>query len=462
MKLYSLLFTALIVIYSVVITLLDEAFVVDKSNLVLLGWIGLFQFFLTIYSWLKCGNGLYSPYTVFSICLFLFSYGQCLVYPLGIDLLDPSLIGHLGIAMSDVYVGQLYTLLFLAAFHLGALLFSRKFRNTRKTYQEDCNYGRIQKVGWFFFLISAYPYFSDLIQSMLLSMRFGYGAMYGGDPTVGLDTLSSQIGQLFIPSVICLFIGYKENHFMRNVFLSFLLFIVLLLFATGGRSMGVILLAQIVVMFNYIIKPISKKGTVILLISVIGLMSVLSAIKEIRTEANRSISDIKVEHSYKGAVNTIAEMGLSMSCLIKTQEFVPASENYRYGKTYLYSFTTIIPNLGFWEYHPAKKEANMSEWLTGKLGTTFGTGFSMCAEAYINFGYWGWLMMMLLGYAIASLSLTMEKAVKTNNCPLIVLSLIMLVFALRLPRNNFVGIVRPFFFYALPIFFLCKTKRILK
>lgn len=456
MNIYSILFAVLIVIYSVLITFIDGAVAIDEPNLILLGWIGLFQFFLTIYSWLKCGNGLFSIYTVFSVSLFLFSYGQCLIYPFGIDLLDFSLIGYLEISERDIYVGQLYTLLFLAAFHFGALLFSHKFRITGISYQEDCNYGKIQMVGWFFFLISAYPYFSDLIQSLLLSIAYGYSALYGGDPTVGLDTLPSQIGQLLIPSVICLFIGYKNNHLMRNVCLSILLMISILLILSGGRSMGVILLAQIVVMYNYCIKPISKKGVVLLLISAIGLLSVLSAIEETRNDYNRSLSDIKIEQSYEGVVNTVAEMGLSMSCLIKTQELVPESENYRYGKTYLYSFTTIIPNLGFWKYHPAKKEANMSEWLTEKMGLSYGTGFSTCAEAYINFGFWGWLMMMLLGYVLAGLSSIMEKAVKANNCPMIIFSLIMLVFILKLPRNNFIGIVRPFFYYALPLYYLCK------
>ena len=70
---------------------------------------------------------------------------------------------------------------------------------------------------------------------------------------------------------------------------------------------------------------------------------------------------------------------------------------FRYGESYLYSLTTIIPNLGFWDAHPGAIKAHLGNWLQDVLGLDYGPGFSMAAEAYINFGWFGILFMMLLG-----------------------------------------------------------------
>lgn len=48
--------------------------------------------------------------------------------------------------------------------------------------------------------------------------------------------------------------------------------------------------------------------------------------------------------------SAISEMGGSMYPMITTMEIVPEREEFRYGSSYLYSATSIIPNLGFGIY----------------------------------------------------------------------------------------------------------------
>ena len=122
----------------------------------------------------------------------------------------------------------------------------------------------------------------------------------------------------------------------------------------------------------------------------------------VRTEGSRTtnLDGFKVENN--AGVEAVAEMGSTMFCLIKTMNLVPEKFEYRYGKSYMYSFSSLIPNLGFWDIHPAKREANLSEWLTNALGLSYGTGYSMCAEAYANFGYLGFILFFFWGWFIAN------------------------------------------------------------
>ena len=161
-----------------------------------------------------------------------------------------------------------------------------------------------------------------------------------------------------------------------------------------------------------------------------------------------------------GAVDAVAEMGGTMFCLIKTMNLVPDYQDYRYGKSYVYAFTSLIPNFGFWEIHPAKKESNLSEWLTNSLGLNYGTGFSMCAEAYANFGYLCFIVFFLWGWFIEGLFGRIETSIIRKDYALLAFLLILFWFFLTLPRNNFINLVRPLFFIAGPIYLYCGKLKV--
>lgn len=225
---------------------------------------------------------------------------------------------------------------------------------------------------------------------------------------------------------------------------------------TGGRSEAVIIGMLLILLYNYTIKKISRKGFVALGIASILALSMLSIIANIRTTKSRELTSyFKQDTKKNSAFDAVAEMGGTMSCLIWTMNIVPSSENYRYGRSYLFSFTTLIPNLGFWEIHPAKKESNLGDWLTKKMRLSYGSGYSMCAEAYINFGYWGWIIMLFMGYLFGRLFEDRYSDLYKNSLKLI-FTLIIFWFCVKLTRNSFIGFVRAFFFYALPLYYIIK------
>lgn len=425
------------------------------QSLEMMGWLGLVQLIFCVMNWIKLGNQFVSPYVIFLLSLYIFSYGQSFLWAFGLES-ERSLIGFYGITISEIFDAQILTLIMLAFFHIGASYYVYNSNVNEFELQESIDYSaKLKQIGWFLFIVSVVPYLTETINNMLLSMQQGYSALYEGEVKVGLNNMSGFIADYFIPSVICLFIAYKDNKTIRNIFIGILLLNIVAILLTGGRTNAVILLAILTVLYNHFIKSFTKKWFFGGFLGVFLLLQVLTFVAAVRGESQRSASLKEISIDNNAAIDAIAEMGGTMFCLIKTMNLVPEVEPYRYGKSYAYSFSTLIPNLGFWTIHPAKKESNLSDWLTDELGLGYGTGFSMCAEAYINFGYLGFIAFFFWGWFIASIFGKIEISAKTKNDALMAFLLILFWYFLKLPRNNFINLVRPVFFVAGPIYLYC-------
>lgn len=424
------------------------------DTLAVMGWLGIFQLSFSIITWMKRGNQFLSPYVLFLFALYMFSYGQSFLWALGLESAR-TLIGFQGITIHQIFTAQIWTIIMLAFFQIGASYYVDKHSYTYDTVlvpKDTTN--KLKEIGWFLFVISVIPYASETIRNMIISMTNGYGAIYGVGK-IGFDNLAGVIADYFIPSIICLFVAYRNNSEMRNVLLLIIGLNILAILITGGRSNAVILIALFLIMYNYLVRRFTRRWLIVGVVGGYFLLTLLAVVANVRTNAGRdfSFSEIKLEN--KDAVNAVAEMGGTMFCLIKSQDIVPSRENYRYGKSYLYSFTTLIPNLGFWPIHPAKKESNLGEWLTAKLGLGYGTGFSMCAEAYVNFGYLCFFAFFFWGFFLAKIFGKIEISVKTKDYAFLAFLLILFWFSLKLPRNSFINLVRPMFFIAGPIYLYC-------
>ena len=427
----------------------------NETSLKINGAIGLLQLILSVYSWIRIGNKLISPYFFFLLCLYVFSFGQSFFYPLNVHI-DTDLIYTEQTLM--IFNAQCLTLIFLNCFHFGAL----RSKNISH-YISDCNnieFPNLKIIGWIMFIISAYPYLHGKLSSLQYALSHGYASLYEIEQKFGLDVgLKGVINDFFIPSTICLYVAYHEKKIARYLIFGLWITLIIIMLNIGGRTRSVILITLMLILYNNFVKPFTKKQLIIVALGGMVVLSLLSYIRQTRNSSNRSMNITNMLLDDNGAVQTIAEMGNTMFCMIHTMEFVPAEEDYRYGKSYAYSFTTLIPNLGFWEEHPAKKEANLGEWLTNKMELSYGSGYSMVAEAYMNFGPYGFIMMYILGFFFASMFGVLESAIKKKNAPVIVFTLIVFWMSLRLPRNSFIGLVRSLFYYGFLLYLIIKNKK---
>ncbi len=424
------------------------------ENLKIIGTAGLIQFVLSIYLSLQNGQKIISPYVIFLIAMYLFQTGQSLMYPFDI-VTERDLVGFYGITVGGVFNAQLISFSFLSFFQIGSLAYNPKsIQNIAYNSNFDYQNKRIIHIGWFIVIISVYPYYNELIQNAILSMTKGYGALYEGEEKVGISNLQGILADYFIPAMICLFIGYRKKKWERIAVSAVLLLNSIIILITGGRTEAVIIMALILILHNYLVKSFSKKDLIVIGGASLMVLTLLSGISKMRSETSRDIKDtfiIQSNDDENPIADAIGEMGGSMFCQIWTEEILSRTNDYRLGTSYAYSLTSIIPNLGFWDIHPAKEHANLGHWLTQEKGLSFGTGYSMIAEAYINFWIFGALFMFLLGYVATAIFGRLDNAITVGNIAFTAFILILFWFSMKLPRNSFIGVVRAIFYFSLPI-----------
>ena len=228
----------------------------------------------------------------------------------------------------------------------------------------------------------------------------------------------------------------------------------------GGRSGAVMTVLGMLLAFHYFIRPIRKKDMIVGAgVAYLG-MAVLNAIAKFRNLMNRSLGDL-VELTVSSLGNAVGEilgeLGWTLTSVCWTMGLVPSSYSYRYGMSYLASLTSWIPSFFFGSRanHPVVIWAHLAEWLKDALQKSYGPGFSMVAEAYINFGYIGFMMMAIEGFVIAKLlSKISQKDTESNLVGATFQILFIMTIMKSLVRSSVSVAFRDVFFVLLPLYLL--------
>lgn len=461
----------------IVLTLFGILFIKGTNNSTagfynyLFCWFGTLFYFWCIWSWYQIRKEILCPYIIFLSIAYLFMFGQSMLFALGI-LVDTSKALHARYSDFVMLKANIFTCLGLCAFHNGALISAKVNEDTNLYLQKNSEkpenknkylYKSMQFVGWLLFLISVGPTVMNIVNSIKFVLSYGYKILFDESLIkVGIQNWSKILQDFFIPSLICLFISSYENRFIRWFVIISSVFYILSGFYLGGRGKQVVLVLSLFCMSHYLIKPIKGFKILPLIIGGIIFISFTSVISKVRDIPNRTfIHYFELFFDSFGKENlfieVIFEMGGSMFPLINVMLLVPEFFSFRYGESYLYSLTTIIPNLGFWSAHPGAIKANLGNWLQDVLGLNYGPGFSMAAEAYINFGWLGILFMMLLGcfYGWLFSLITRKEDPKQYNPIVLFLVFSILSLTMMTVRNSFIETVRAFFYYTIPVCVLC-------
>ena len=424
------------------------------------GVLGIIQLIFSIYSWKKITGSAITPYVIFLISAYIFTFGQSLLFVFGKVAPERDLMDIFSV--SSIMPAQYLTLLFLNFFHIGGLLSCKKTSHgnysydlmtlVEKTNMENQIYG-IKKIGVIFLSISIIPYIIERFTLFYIVLSTGYSGLYLQEVKVGISNLLSILSQYFVPGILCLLL-VEEVKSRQRLFISLLIFEACFWLFTGGRSNGVIIASILIMYYHICIKPIKFKHALLISIAGFFFVSFLGVIAETRSDSNADVSEAfsKSMSNSNAFYSAISEMGGSMYPMIATMEIVPAREDFRYGSSYLYSATSIIPNFGFWDLHPAMKYGNLNDWLQNAMSLNYGPGYSIVAEAYINFGNWGIFMMMLLGYIFG---LIFNINIRDKRNPLvIVLAFVFCFLIIKTVRNSFLATVRSIFYYIVPIYLI--------
>lgn len=436
-------------------------------------WIGWLLIGWCVWSWYRLRYELLCPYIIFILVAFIFMYGQSLL--LAFDIIPEQRDIRRMFDIVSIFQAQIFTCIGLGCFHLGALIFAKPKSYSPNNHIIDekkirLSFQAIKIVGWTLFLVSVGPFLYNLIQTLKLVYRAGYGGLY--DPrlvTTGLsiNKLSDFVGDFFIPALFCLLVVYSKNSFMRNAILFLAVLKILSNLYIGGRSPILVMIICVLCIWHYCVERITIKKATILLVAGYFFISVLSVVANLRGMAERDLLlywTVFLESFGKDNlfILTIAEMGWSMSPLVWIMNLVPSNYDFLYGSSYLYAFSTIIPNLGFWDLHPGALNANLGNWLQMALGLTYGPGFSPAAEAYRNFGWAGFGALFVLGSFYGWFFSLIHRNTALKKPELLCIVFILLSLTLMTNRNSFIATIRAVFYYALPIYlFIQLSKRYL-
>lgn len=418
--------------------------------------IAVVEFAVISICWIRITGEILSPFYIMFVVIYVFCMGQTICWAFGLDMGEMDLqkyVPHL----DKHYLGDglLYTLNGIVLFMLGALMAYNPngSKNTVQTKKNLIDYAAIKNLSTVILIVSIPCVLINLWNILPSVILGGYSELY-----TELNSYS-KTGQ-FVPLIagwfpIALLMKYavycEERPQISKISAGVLWGYIIINLYIGGRSGAVMMVLAFFITKQYLGNPIRKNMVIPGVIGGYAFLGVLNAIADIRLNTNRSVVDIFSAFITTGTSvlsDFIGELGWSMSSLVWTMQLI--GDTYRKGSSYLYAFTAIIPNLGFWSIHPATIYSNLGGWMQKELGRTTGLGYTFVAETYINFSWLGLVVMLLFGY-IASFMLT--KVNKENAKLNIKTTFIIIMFFTSVlksfVRSSFSSIMRPMIFTVL-------------
>jgi hypothetical protein len=265
---------------------------------------------------------------------------------------------------------------------------------------------------------------------------------------------------LFFPILLGLmvFSKFKKNivYFVYAVFITYSF----ILFLTGDRGEWIYKLLILLIIHNSYVHKIKLRKLVLLFIVGYLALYVLNALVYFRnTEFSISNLISLIEYGNSPLLTAISQMGLSMRPTVVVIKY--SVDFYPYGNTYLLGMIGGISERLFnfinFDY------VNISSWFSQSyLQIDYGAGFSMFAEAYINYGfYFSMIPMFIFGFFIAHLNKAVDYSVYTKPMS-IFLSFSLISAFITLPRNSLQGSLKIAFYSTISLLILLFILRKIK
>lgn len=422
---------------------------------------------------------LYNPYILFLLACYLFNCGQCLLY--GFGLLPQGILDG-KFSLDLIIKTETFVFAALSFFHGGALFracIAKK--NLRSVGGEFLNIQETAYQGKAVFMSGLFAFLLVLIPSIALLVKYaqavwtsGYMGLYQMEGTTARGfALERESFSILSASLLFMYAGLRAyNHRKSWAVLAIIAIVCCFYLFLGVRSRASMLL--LVALWLYIEGRARKKGLLssgmvwgICLI----LLSIFPAIWAIRNMHGSErfnwglLWDAYANLQDNPIILAIKEMGGTMGTVAYTIALVPATTPYGLGNSYGWALTTVIPNFFIFPVHPAA-EHKLADWLVWTVDPRWaslggGLGFSIFAEGYYNFGWFGGaLVMAVFGWMIAALCLWWwERRSSPLRQAFVAAAFSFLLF---LPRSETHNLFRPLFWYAGVLYFFARLIAIRK
>ena len=435
-----------------------------NTNLVNIESVSIFGILVMLFiiiSWKYVYFRMFSPYIVFVCSLYLCLCGQSIMWALGMEAGFRDLRENTfwGIKNYEIANGLIYSYLCLLVLHFTVVFYLRNNGHYRQIKMfnkiKGIKIGKyIIKFGWLLVLVSIAPYlFVSYMQYTIIS-KVGYVDQYAN---MNVSSAMSQFSDYLCVGILMLLFAKERGMITKySIYVYIITLFYLFIEIQLGHRTPIILFFIAILFIFFSRKNIKFKWVICtVIIGLIG-MALMRCIVLMREGIITNFDDLFVflgDKKNNPIIDFLGDIGWNIFSLINVQRLIPTHYEYSNGFSYLISLTSIFPNLGFWEEHPASVYGALGNWLQKELGLSFGAGFTPVAESFYNFGWLGILVFYFWGRFCVFLNQLFEK----RNCELSFLLLIILIGVVfkSAVRSSFLAFFKPtFFFCFLPILVL--------
>jgi oligosaccharide repeat unit polymerase len=408
-------------------------------------------------SWSFRQDSRFMPYGIFLFVSILFNAGRALAI-----LIEPSRIDNIfpGFDFNSSTLVQTYGFvgLGLSCFHLGALLYVRRYRSPHPASMPLAhlrNSKALIKVGVAMVLTSIGPWLYITSQQIQRVSLYGYGIgqFELNERTTGLGSAPGILAGFFVPGILFLLAGGCKRKMTIGLSLVLVLIYAALGYISGSRGPATAALVSYVWVWHVLVRPIAWPRIGLTACLGILILPLVSATRELPFQERLRPSAIVQAYSWLGnpIIYLFDETGWSASTIANTVELVPSVRPYDLGTSYAYAVLNIVPNV-FGGEHPVNRHGLLSDWLVVTLAPEYasrggGWGFSFIGEAYLNFGpIGGAVALLIIGWAICGL---LSSTAGSNSPAGVALAACFLAGILLLARGESAPTVRSLIWYGL-------------
>ncbi|KGN70210.1 O-antigen polysaccharide polymerase Wzy [Porphyromonas sp. COT-239 OH1446] len=411
--------------------------------------------------WLK---GFFRIVIIFLLLFFLYMQGQLFLNAIG-ALSTPLLMGKFSLdqVMDAVMDVHLYL-----SFFLFGLTLPKQDTRTQEKYVSDQH---AVQVGYWILLLSFPFYLYVNATKLFFVFTYGYASLY---QEVALNAIPSGLKILsyfYLPGAFYVLFGAENRSKHEKIALFLILAHCLVQLFMGYRSATItpvllIFYAVTVKKSSYRVRTLKKKWLFYIGggLAALVIFFIFPAMRKTRNDGGIATASAKeiFTSDQSNSFETVYDMGKSLQTVVYTKELVPKEYPFRYGVTYIMNLTSVFPNL-FWDKHPAETYGTLGRWITKIVDRNFydfggALGYSCVAESYINFGYFGLILIPLVfGYILQRA----ENRALALNSPITYASLaIICIYLSMYPRGEFADLVRGIFWYMfIPRYIYKLTKK---
>ena len=361
-----------------------------------------------LFSWARMVHTIVSPYWIFVLVAALFNGGQTLLQVFGGN---PSGVLESRFSIATTSSTIIYASLSMMLLHCGALWrMMRERRRTAEPVSEDLEKGAVW-LGLLLVVISAAPMYLQLREDLGDVLNVGYMGLYQRELRTNIDAWQALLAQFMLPGAFLLAAASRRYRGIQKLALALAAIYALSYLFMGYRGAAGAAIAAFGWIWHTRVSKLPLYPSVAVGVLVVFVVFPMIRLHRITTGEDRLSwnSFLSTLDNYDNPASaSLSEMGGTLSTLAYTMDLVPNDREYEYGKTYAFAALTILPNIFGTSRHPSVERGTASDWLVRTVSYNTasqggGLGFSFLAEAYLNFGWAGPpLVMLLLGFGLAA------------------------------------------------------------